>query len=596
MDVHLILRRETGLGAEVLLSRRAGEVYAAGLWHLPSGHLDGPHEDIVTALLREAREETSVVIDPVDVRAAVTVHHRAPGGSSRTGFFFEVRRWQGTPRIAEPNVCDAMKWTLLDSLPAQMVAYCRAGLDAYTAGAHLAVHFQLPSDTIVFDPEADRLRLIPDVLPTSAPRRPHAAVAAVTAPSSPPPGTGHTEHLALETAAARVAMVDQLEEQGALQAGAVRDALLVLPREVLMPQAYVRRSAPDEKPPRWDLLDWTDPEDRPELLTLLYQGGSVLIQHDGEPLLDRTRGSRTGAAMTSMSTVMGLTATLLQELDLRPGHRVLDVGTGAGVTAAVACHICGDRQVVTLDRDQHLADAAAVRLASLGFRPQVKCGPGENGCPGRLFDRIFVSYTGGHVPPALVNQLAPGGRMLAHVTTASPSWPALAVIERTTDGQVQSELRAVEFAHRAGHGTPRILLTDKFRQRIATAPGTRIQQSMLPPPADTDRGLWLAADHLLGGRLVRDFSADHLAIGAPDCGSWLRIEQTEHHRWSVTTHGPRDLWKEIQDLAALWRAAGSPDRYRLALNADGSQQAASQDGLLSWHLPVPRPPDERSTS
>ncbi|MET8290077.1 NUDIX domain-containing protein [Streptomyces sp. NPDC005132] len=71
----------------MLLSRRAGEVYAAGLWHLPPGHLDGPHEDIVTALLREAREETSVVIDPADVRAAVTVHHRAPGGSSHTGFF-----------------------------------------------------------------------------------------------------------------------------------------------------------------------------------------------------------------------------------------------------------------------------------------------------------------------------------------------------------------------------------------------------------------------------------------------------------------------------------------------------------------------------
>ncbi|MCE0444470.1 hypothetical protein LT493_00615 [Streptomyces tricolor] len=43
--MHLILRRETAGGSEVLLSRRAGPVYAAGLWHLPSGHLDGPHED-----------------------------------------------------------------------------------------------------------------------------------------------------------------------------------------------------------------------------------------------------------------------------------------------------------------------------------------------------------------------------------------------------------------------------------------------------------------------------------------------------------------------------------------------------------------------
>ncbi|MFJ4580269.1 phosphotransferase [Streptomyces echinatus] len=161
LDVHLILRRETAGGPEVLMTRRVGAVYAAGLWHLPSGHLDGPHEDVVTALLREAREETGVVIDPADVRAAVTVHHRGPGGRSRTGYFFEVRRWRGDPRIAEPEVCDAMDWVRLDTLPAGTVAYCRAGLDAYTSGARLAVHFQRPRDEIAYDPATDRLRIVP---------------------------------------------------------------------------------------------------------------------------------------------------------------------------------------------------------------------------------------------------------------------------------------------------------------------------------------------------------------------------------------------------------------------------------------------------
>ncbi|MDX3075788.1 NUDIX hydrolase [Streptomyces sp. MI02-7b] len=176
VDVHLILRRETAAGPQVLLSRRAGQVYAAGLWRLPSGHLDGPHEDVVTALIREAREETGVVIDPVDVRAAVTVHHRSPGGASRTGYFFEVQRCTGEPEIAEPDVCDAMDWAPLHALPAEMVAYCRAGLDAYTASAHLAVHFQLPGDTIAFDAGADRLRLVPDVTGQAFGARPDAMV------------------------------------------------------------------------------------------------------------------------------------------------------------------------------------------------------------------------------------------------------------------------------------------------------------------------------------------------------------------------------------------------------------------------------------
>lgn len=176
VDVHLILRRETVDGPQVLLSRRAGRVYAAGLWHLPSGHLDGPHEDVVTALIREAREETGVVIDPADVRSAVTVHHRSPGSASRTGHFFEVRQWKGEPEIAEPDVCDAMDWAPLHALPAPLVAYCRAGLDAYTAGARLAVHFQLPGDTIAFDPGADRLRIVPDVTGQAPGARPDAAV------------------------------------------------------------------------------------------------------------------------------------------------------------------------------------------------------------------------------------------------------------------------------------------------------------------------------------------------------------------------------------------------------------------------------------
>ncbi|MFD5723381.1 hypothetical protein [Streptomyces sp. NPDC127036] len=55
-----------------------------------------------------------------------------------------------------------MAWASLNALLTGMVAYCRAGLDAYTAGARLAVHFQLPGDAVAFDPPGDRLPLVPD--------------------------------------------------------------------------------------------------------------------------------------------------------------------------------------------------------------------------------------------------------------------------------------------------------------------------------------------------------------------------------------------------------------------------------------------------
>ncbi|MFI7356195.1 NUDIX domain-containing protein [Streptomyces avidinii] len=161
VDVHLILRRNGESGPEVLLSRRAGPVYASGLWHLPSGHLD-PDEDMVEAVIREAREETGVVIRAGDVTAAGTIHHRPPTGSqSRLGVFFEVRQWSGRPQIMEPDRCDGMDWYPLDDLPAPMVAYCRAGLDAYRAALPAAVHFQQPGDTIEYGPDGpDRTRLL----------------------------------------------------------------------------------------------------------------------------------------------------------------------------------------------------------------------------------------------------------------------------------------------------------------------------------------------------------------------------------------------------------------------------------------------------
>ncbi|MFI7087619.1 methyltransferase domain-containing protein [Streptomyces anulatus] len=386
-----------------------------------------------------------------------------------------------------------------------------------------------------------------------------------------------------EAAAARAAMVAQLEEGAALGPGPVREALLALPRQILMPQAYVRRSAPDETPPRWDLLDFSRPADREELLERLHSGDSVAIQHDGEPILGRARGPRRDGVMTAMSSTMSLTADLLQQLDLRPGQRVLDVGTGAGVTASAACFVCGDAGVVTLDIDPHVTAAARERLAALGYRPATVTGDGTTGwAADGPYDRIFVSFAVRHVPQALVEQLAPGGRALMTLGTTSPSWPGLAVVERQPDGSVEVQLRAVEFGHRAGAGFDRLFLSAEFRAEITTADGWT-QRSMLAPPPDTARGMWLTLDHLYPG-LVRYFGAEDLTIGAPGCRSWIRVRAVGRCRWDVTTSGPRDIWAEVQDAAARWRAAGEPDVFRIHFDADGDQRATSLSGVLSWQL------------
>ncbi|MFD7134515.1 hypothetical protein [Streptomyces sp. NPDC059894] len=195
---------------------------------------------------------------------------------------------------------------------------------------------------------------------------------------------------------------------------------------------------------------------------------------------------------------------------------------------------------------------------------------------------MFVSFAVRRVPRALVVQLAPGGRALMTLGMSSPSWPGLAVIGKRPDGTVEAELRAVEFGHRAGAGFDRLFLSAGFRATITTAEG-RTRRSRVAPPADTARGMWLALDALYPG-LVRHFGAEDLTLGAPRCGSWMRVRPVGHRRWDVTTCGPRDIWAEVRDVAARRRAAGEPAVYRLRFDADDVQRAMSPNGALTWQL------------
>ncbi|MEU5832435.1 methyltransferase domain-containing protein [Streptomyces diacarni] len=370
-----------------------------------------------------------------------------------------------------------------------------------------------------------------------------------------------------------------------------------------MPQAYVRRSAPGEKPVRRDLLDWSEPQDHEELLAVLYGGDSVLIQHEGEPLLGRPRRGRHDGSITSMSTTVGLTSSLLEELDLRPGNRVLDIGTGAGVTSAVACYVCGAAGVVTLDRDPHVSAAARASLGALGYRPTVVCGSGEYGWPERgPYDRILLTFALPYVPQPCVEQLAPGGKLLVNVVTTSPSWPALAVVTRSPGGRVDAELRAVEFAHLAGHGIKRVHLPAPLRERLETGRAcdlstSRSFRSDQAPPAEEAGGFWLALDALHPG-LVRHWGVEGLALGAPGCGSWMTARPDGTDSWSVTTSGPRDIWAEIHQTAARWQAADAPAVYHLTLEESGEQRVSAGHGtnVLAWRLPPPSAPADHTTS
>lgn len=146
VDVHLLLRR----GTDVLLARRSGTGCADGLWHAPSGHVE-VGEDVRAAMVREAREEIGLDLDPEDLRAVLVVQHRGPGGAARIGWFFEAEHGAGgEPVNAEPHKCAELRWHALAALPGDMVAYCRAGIDAWRAGERFVVHWQEDGDPAAY--------------------------------------------------------------------------------------------------------------------------------------------------------------------------------------------------------------------------------------------------------------------------------------------------------------------------------------------------------------------------------------------------------------------------------------------------------------
>ena len=104
-------------------------------------------------------------------------------------------------------------------------------------------------------------------------------------------------------------------------------------------------------------------------------------------------------------------ALMLDLLDVRAGHRVLEVGTGLGYQAAVMAAL--GAEVRSVEIVEEFAQAARIRLAELDHDVDIRVGDGSRGWPEHApFDRILVTAAAAEVPPALLGQLAPGGRMV----------------------------------------------------------------------------------------------------------------------------------------------------------------------------------------
>jgi protein-L-isoaspartate(D-aspartate) O-methyltransferase len=132
-----------------------------------------------------------------------------------------------------------------------------------------------------------------------------------------------------------------------------------------------------------------------------------------------------------------IVALMTELAAVEPAHKVLEVGSGSGYQAAVMAQLA--KAVYTIEIIEPLAREAAQRLQRLGYaNVEVRTGDGYYGWPEQApFDAILVTAAASHVPPPLVRQLKPGGRMVIPVG-ASFLVQQLMLVENRPDGTVST--------------------------------------------------------------------------------------------------------------------------------------------------------------
>jgi protein-L-isoaspartate(D-aspartate) O-methyltransferase len=139
---------------------------------------------------------------------------------------------------------------------------------------------------------------------------------------------------------------------------------------------------------------------------------------------------------------------MLEQLEISPEHRVLEVGTGTGYQAAILAELA--REVFTIERIPNLFETARINLNELGYpNIDVILDDGTTGLPDYApFDRIIVAAAAPQMPTALFDQLAEGGRMI--IPIGGSDMQRLFLIRKQNGAPVTTQLEDVRFVPLVG--------------------------------------------------------------------------------------------------------------------------------------------------
>ena len=113
----LLLKRKNSDGKiEILLALRKNTGYNDGEYELPGGHVDSG-EDLIDAMIREAKEELNMILHRENLKIEHILHHYK---GNRMKFVISSEKYDGELKIGEPDKCEKLEWFCLDELPENM--------------------------------------------------------------------------------------------------------------------------------------------------------------------------------------------------------------------------------------------------------------------------------------------------------------------------------------------------------------------------------------------------------------------------------------------------------------------------------------------
>lgn len=327
-----------------------------------------------------------------------------------------------------------------------------------------------------------------------------------------------------------------------------------------------------------DTADWA---------RIAYADESLVTQLDNQLTADQAPGPVPGIP-TSSSTMPQLVLEMIEELEVEDGHRVLEIGTGAGYSAALLCHRLGENNVTTIEVDPGVASRADAALESAGFSTWTVTGDGLLGLPRRApYDRVIATCGVRRIPYKWVQQTRPGGIILA-IIGSLVTGTGLAKVAVNDDGTAEGrfvshanfmQARSQAVAPIAGDLSSRVAYP-KSERRAVVAP-TILDE---PMPA------FLAHLAAPTAQVVRVRAADGEALVYvldADREAFAELVQAGSE-WVVRQGGPVSLWDDVERALLAWGGIGRPGITEVRLRVTEYSHTYWIDGSadLQWQHPI----------